>query len=233
MELRQGNRSRKARFTFWGLFAGFCARSLAIAAACGTEVLVLDPLDEDGGQDMLEDEVFNQTSRTCKAKSLDGLHMAPPCRTFTQAKRSGHHASVKVLRTRENPEGDTAGKQTVEANLLTSGCASLAIQQWESNKYFTHEESCLTHRSKESLARPMRLQRKTQEADSHSYECAIAIRSALVPKCAPRTRTSYCRGRCGRTSASAWSGTLPRQRNTPQGFVNLGPRMGRSGRKPT
>ncbi len=33
------------------------------------------------------------------------MHAAPPCRTFTKARRSGQHAKVKVLRSAERPEG--------------------------------------------------------------------------------------------------------------------------------
>ena len=83
----QGIRSQEGNFTFWELFAGPCGLSLAIAAACGTEVLVPDPLDKNKGKDMVEDEVFNYTSRTCKARSLDWLHMAAPYKTFTQTKK--------------------------------------------------------------------------------------------------------------------------------------------------
>lgn len=129
----------KARWTFWELFAGFCGLSLAVSAAMAGAAIVMDPLDAYQGDNMLLDETFNRTARKCKMDNVSWLHMAPPCRTFTKARRSDEHGSVKELRTSECPEGDPNEKETVEANLLANRCAALAIQQWKLGKFFSIE----------------------------------------------------------------------------------------------
>jgi hypothetical protein len=137
VELAKG--SRKVRRTFLELFAGFCGLTLAVMIAFAGSVLALGPLEQSSGSDMLDDNVFRHASRTCKAKSLDWLHMAPPCRTFTKAKRNDAHGKVRTLRTKENPEEDSNDKENLEANLLANRCAVLAIQQWKASKYFSME----------------------------------------------------------------------------------------------
>ena len=100
---------------------------------------VLDPLDYHTGQDLLEDDEFNKVARTCTAKDVDWLHMAPPCRTFTKARRNDKHGKVRTMRTAERPEGDPEDAEAVKANLLANRCAALAIQQWKRGAFFSIE----------------------------------------------------------------------------------------------
>ena len=129
----------RPRWVFWELFAGFCGLSLAISAAMAGAAIVIEPLDAYRGDDLLQDETFNKTTRKCRMDNVTWLHMAPPCRTFTKARRSDKHGTVKTLRTLERPEGDPNSQETVEANLLASRCAMLAIQQWKSRQFFSIE----------------------------------------------------------------------------------------------
>ena len=65
--------------------------------------------------------------------------MAPPCRTFSLARRSDEHGRVRAIRTAEKPEGDPTDAEAVKANLLANRCAALAIQQWKRGAFFSIE----------------------------------------------------------------------------------------------
>ena len=119
---------------FWELFAGYEGLSLPVKKeACGQ---VLPPLDFHTGQDLLDDELFNKVTRRCTGEEITWVHMAPPCRTFTRARRTDASGSVRVMRTEEKPVGEPGDKEAEDANRLASRCASLAIQQWKERRYF-------------------------------------------------------------------------------------------------
>ena len=89
------------------------------------------------GQDLLKDEEYNKVARTCVAKDVDWVHMAPPCRTFSRARRTDEHGTVRVMRTPERPEGAPDDAEAVAGNLLATRCAALGIQQWKRGAFFS------------------------------------------------------------------------------------------------
>jgi hypothetical protein len=66
------------------------------------------------------------------------LHGAPPCSTFSRARRNDHHGSCKVLRTEDTVYGfgDPAAE---EANTLAIRMFALAEQQHGKGRYFSIE----------------------------------------------------------------------------------------------
>ena len=72
-----------------------------------------------------------------EAEAPSWRHMAPPCRTFTKARRTDEHGTVKALRSKERPEG-FGDDQTVEANTITDRCV-LAEKQLDEGKWFSME----------------------------------------------------------------------------------------------
>jgi hypothetical protein len=66
----------------------------------------------------MNDDDFAQVINTIDNENDDWVHMVPPCRTLTKARRTGRQGSAKQLRAPQNPEGvpnktETAGRQTV------------------------------------------------------------------------------------------------------------------------
>ena len=58
------------------------------------------------------------------SNETDYIHLAPPCGTFSSARRSDKWGSVEVLRTRERPEG-FGSPLAEEANTIASRAAAL------------------------------------------------------------------------------------------------------------
>ena len=65
--------------------------------------------------------------------------MAPPCHTFTKARRSDQFGKVRIMRTKEAPEGKLYDQAAQDANLLANRCAALATEQGKNNRYFSIE----------------------------------------------------------------------------------------------
>ena len=100
---KEAKGSRKRRFTFLELFAGFAGLSLAIAE-CMRYANVLTH-DIKTGMDLLDEDDFMETHRMCEFHNVDWVHMAPVCRTMSRARRNDRHGKVKTLRTDDRPEG--------------------------------------------------------------------------------------------------------------------------------
>lgn len=113
------------------LFAGFGGLTQAIKDVGGR---VVEPQDTMYGQDLGTDEGFIAALE----EPADWKHMAPPCRTFTKARRKDHHGHAKRLRTATHPEG-RGDAETTEANLLADRCASIAEDQDEKGLFFSIE----------------------------------------------------------------------------------------------
>ena len=78
---------------------------------------------EDGKFDLLDDHCLS-----CTAKEVDErvlwLHGAPPCHTFTFARRTDKHGKVPILRDPDHPEG-WGQPEVEEANALAERMAAL------------------------------------------------------------------------------------------------------------
>ena len=68
----------------------------------------------------------------------DWKRMAPPCRTFTRARRNDHHGRVKKLRSDRKPEG-FGSPEAEEGNLIADRCAALGERQVDQGKWFSIE----------------------------------------------------------------------------------------------
>ena len=101
----------------------------------GARVQVRDPQDTRFGHDLTQDNEFLQV---LEGPAPDWRHMAPPCRTFTKARRTDRHGSSQVLRTETRPEG-FGDQQTDEANIIADRCVSLAENQMDEGKWFSLE----------------------------------------------------------------------------------------------
>ena len=90
-------------FTFLELFAGWAGFSGAVERVNAGSVLVLEPLEEYYGWDVLSESGFDQA----KAAVLEAshVHIAFPCHSFTRARRSDQHGAVEQVRSDKHPEG--------------------------------------------------------------------------------------------------------------------------------
>ena len=68
----------------------------------------------------------------------DWKHFAPPCRTYTKARREDKHGKVKQLRSDGRPEGFGC-KDTQAANTLVDRTAHLCQRQHQEGKFFSVE----------------------------------------------------------------------------------------------
>jgi len=65
-------------------------------------------------------------------------HMAPPCKSFSRARRTDQFADVKILRSDSRPEGFGCS-MTKEANKLAERCVEIARQQLAEDVFFSIE----------------------------------------------------------------------------------------------
>ena len=91
--------------TFEELFAGEAGLTKAVDKLGNGLIKVQRPHDTRYGQDITKDDEFVQM---LEAAPPDWRHMAPPCRTFTRARRKDRHGCVQCLRTEEKPQKDLA-----------------------------------------------------------------------------------------------------------------------------
>ena len=92
------------KFRFLELFAGHAGFSGAVKLKCKESVEV--GMEQDywtTSWDILVDSDFERARRW--VKEVDHVHFAPPCRSFTRARRRDKFGSVPILRTDENPKG--------------------------------------------------------------------------------------------------------------------------------
>eukprot|EP00435_Cladocopium_sp_Y103_P036126 s642_g9.t1 len=92
------------------------------------------PKADSFGHDIASDEGFLMVLET----KADWKHMAPPCRTFTKARRQDAHGRTKRLRSEGHPEG-FGDPEAEEANLLADRCAAIAEEQDEREDFFSIE----------------------------------------------------------------------------------------------
>ena len=129
---------RKQCAVFAELFAGQAGLTTAVQEICGHLAGTRDPHDELMGSDLSNDQEFLAMVEEPAESVPDWKHMAPPCRTFTKARRKDEHANVKSLRSDRRPEGFGC-KDTTEANLLADRTAELAEKQVGLDKWFSIE----------------------------------------------------------------------------------------------
>lgn len=116
-------------FLFGEFFAGMEGFFLTLATLGGK----LDGFD---GWNILEDEGFDRALKICD--EADHGHFAPPCRTYSRARRSDEHGSVKNLRNDQHPEG-WGDPEAEEANKIISRMVQLILRLLTRNRTFAIE----------------------------------------------------------------------------------------------
>ena len=109
-----------------------------MARICHGWADVLPPHDEFYGSDLQDDEEFVAMAEQTPEDLPDWKHFAPPCRTYTKARRTDKHGKVKRLRSEEKPEGFGC-EDTKAANSLVDRAAYLCEKQHQEDKYFSIE----------------------------------------------------------------------------------------------
>lgn len=123
---------------FAELFARYAGLTRAIQDECAGAAQVRSPHDEMYGSDLGNDQEFTSLIEEEEEEAPDWCHMAPPCRTFTKARRKDRHGHVKQLRSERKPEGFGC-EQTKEANLLADRSAAVGERQLDRGKFFSIE----------------------------------------------------------------------------------------------
>ena len=124
--------SEKKATHFLELFAGAggltaAVRRLNLPAFESQDLLKSDESGFNRHFDLGADEHFKQLRWLCRRGSVRWLHGAPPCKTFSRARRTDAHARSRILRSDEVLEGFEPKRQIgKEANLLASRMARLA-----------------------------------------------------------------------------------------------------------
>ncbi len=123
---------------FLELFAGYAGLTEAIKATGSDWVTVRDPHDELYGSDLGNEEEFLEMIDEAPQDTPDWKHLAPPCRTFTKARRDDKHGRCRQLRSEGKPEG-FGDKETEEANVLGNRTVAICEKQIELGKFFSVE----------------------------------------------------------------------------------------------
>ena len=111
------------RFKFLELFAGQAGFSGAVELAGGELVEVMNHQDSwTTSWDILVDEDFERARAW--VREADHTHLAPPCKSFTKARRSDKFGATKVVRSQAQPEG-WGDPLTVEGNKIVERTAVL------------------------------------------------------------------------------------------------------------
>ena len=121
-------------FQFGEFLAGYAGFSATMEELGGEAVRVSRPLDGFEGWDILTDDGLQQGLDLCDR--LDHGHTAPPCRTYTRARRSDEHGVVKVLRSDAKPEG-WGDPEAEEANKIVARMILLVLRLTESCLLYT------------------------------------------------------------------------------------------------
>ena len=137
------NWSDESNGRFLEIFAGEAGLTLEIKRV---GISVDDPGDvREGGRvvdgfDLLDTASFKKLKSKIKRKRYRWIHFAPPCKTFSRARRRDRFAKARALRSRQKPQGFDPKPQVVsEANLLASRTAQLALLQWKTGGLFSIE----------------------------------------------------------------------------------------------
>ena len=131
--------SHTPTFTFGELFAGAAGLSTAISrlSVSGWNVATQSPKDIwSSDWDLSNDDHFDAALRS--VPSWNWLHGAPPCGTFSKARRTDEHGSVAELRSPWRPAG-YGDPRAEEANVLARRQAALAKVVFEAKGYFSIE----------------------------------------------------------------------------------------------
>ena len=123
---------------FQELFAGAAGLTEAIRNKCKDWVTARDPHDELYGSDLGKEEEFLEMVDEPPEDTPDWKHLAPPCRTFTKARRDDEHGRCKQLRSEGKPEG-FGDPQAEEANVLADRTVAICEKQDDLGKFFSVE----------------------------------------------------------------------------------------------
>ena len=128
---------------FMELFAGEAGLTLAVKREVGN-VFTPGDIEQNSQAGVTMDLLNNETFKTLKSKIKKGLvrwlHLAPPCKTFSRARRRDRLARVRKLRSVQHPEGfKPYPKLVAEANKLASRSAQLCLLQWKAGGVFSLE----------------------------------------------------------------------------------------------
>eukprot|EP00438_Fugacium_kawagutii_P014285 Skav215770 [mRNA] locus=scaffold106:569116:574315:+ [translate_table: standard] len=129
--------------TFLELFAGEAGLTLAVKR-CGLRTLEPGEVRAEGriqkSMDISCTATFKKLKKLIKQKKVRWVHFAPPCRTFSRARRKDRYAKIRVLRSVSKPAGlEPKTRLVTEANLLASRSAQLALLQWKASGVFSIE----------------------------------------------------------------------------------------------
>ena len=115
--MERGREGQSVRpFRFLELFAGQAGFSGAVKLAGGDLVEVMNHQDSWTTKwDILVDEDFEKARGW--VREADHTHLAPPCKSFTKARRSDKFGTTKVVRSQAQPEG-WGDPLTVEGNKI-------------------------------------------------------------------------------------------------------------------
>ena len=129
--------------TFMELFAGEAGLTRAVERRVGT---VFNPADIQQNHfvkktfNLLCKTAFKELKKKIKARQIRWVHLAPPCKTFSRARRRDRHAKARILRTRTFPGGLWPRSNLVqEANVLASRSAQIAALQHKANGWVSLE----------------------------------------------------------------------------------------------
>ena len=128
---------------FLELFAGAggltaAVRRLSHPAFESQDLLKSDESGFNRHFDLGVDEHFKELRGLCRRGSVRWLHGAPPCETFSRARRTDAHARSRILRSDEVSEGFEPKHRIVkEANLLASRMARLARCVYKAEGWFS------------------------------------------------------------------------------------------------
>ena len=136
---------KETTLQFLELFAGAggltaAVRRLNLPAFEPQDLLKSDESGFNRHFDLGVDEHFKELRGLCRRGSVRWLHGAPPCKTFSRARRTDAFARSRILRSDEVPEGFEPKLQIVkEANLLASRMARLARCIYKAGGWFSIE----------------------------------------------------------------------------------------------
>lgn len=123
---------------FQELFAGFAGLTAEVQKTCGHRVWIAGAHDTRFGDDIADDEEFSKLISRTGRDVPTWIHAAPPCRTFTKARRKDKHGTVRTLRTEGKPDG-FGEPETEEANLIADRTAAIGERQVEEGEYISIE----------------------------------------------------------------------------------------------
>ena len=93
-----------------------------------------------GKMDLLIPENQKRLRTMVRKQEVRWLHCAPPCKTFSRARRSDRWGSAKILRSTEQPMGfDMWDRQVTEANTIAKFTARLCRTQLRAGGWFSVE----------------------------------------------------------------------------------------------